>query len=92
MTWTKLGLLYLHYGDLELANQTFNRVQTLDAEYTLAWLGQALVAIAHGYDADATILLEHAVTLTMSVVSSSDFHGLRFTLVSFYGRISRLQI
>lgn len=69
MTWTNLGLLYLHEKDLELANQALFRAQTLDPEYTLAWAGQALVATANGHHADSTTLFEHAVTLPSAVVS-----------------------
>ncbi|KAJ7782973.1 TPR-like protein [Mycena metata] len=67
MTWTNLGLLYLHENDLELANQALFRAQTLDPEYTVAWVGQALVATANGHHTDSTTLFEHAVTLAFAV-------------------------
>lgn len=69
VTWTNLGLLYLHHNDLELANQALFRAQTLDPDYALAWIGQALVATANEHDIDAKTLLEHAVSLTASVAS-----------------------
>lgn len=70
LTWTNLGLLYLHQKDLELANQALFRAQTLDPECTIAWVGQALVATANGHHSDSTTLFEHAVTLASVVVSS----------------------
>ncbi|EJD03262.1 TPR-like protein [Fomitiporia mediterranea MF3/22] len=63
-TWTSLGLLYLHNADLELANDVLLKAQTLDPDYTLAWVGQGLVASANGHDGDANALFEHAVGLT----------------------------
>jgi superkiller protein 3 len=67
--WTHLGLLYLHHNDLQLANEALLRAQTLDPDYTLAWVGQALVAAANKHDTDAKNLLEHAVSLPSDVVS-----------------------
>ncbi|TDL26128.1 TPR-like protein [Rickenella mellea] len=66
-TWTNLGLLYLHENDTELANEAFLKAQTLDPGYTLAWVGQALVATANGHDPEARALLEHAVGLSADV-------------------------
>ncbi len=71
-TWTHLGLLYLYHNDIELANEALYRAQTLDPDYTLAWVGQALVATANGHESDAKALLEHAVGLASSVVSLRD--------------------
>lgn len=67
-TWTNLGLLYLYHSDVELANEALYRAQTLDPDYTLAWVGQGLVAVANGHDVDAQTLFEHAVTLSADVV------------------------
>ncbi|KAL0956081.1 hypothetical protein HGRIS_002250 [Hohenbuehelia grisea] len=66
-TWTNLGLLYLYHGDTELANEALYRAQTLDPDYTLAWIGQALVALTNGHQTDSESLLEHAVSLNESV-------------------------
>lgn len=66
--WTNLGLLYLYYNDLELANEALLRARILDPDYTLAWVGQAIVAAENGHDADARGLLEHAVGLSADVV------------------------
>lgn len=63
VTWTSLGFLYLHYEDHELANEAFFRAQTLDPDFTLAWVGQGLVATLNGHDSDARNLFEHAVSL-----------------------------
>ncbi|OAX37205.1 superkiller protein 3 [Rhizopogon vinicolor AM-OR11-026] len=65
--WTKIGLLYLYHNDMELATQAFLKAQTLDPDHTVAWIGQALVAIENGHEADAHSLLEHAVGMTADV-------------------------
>ncbi|KAF5351978.1 hypothetical protein D9756_007386 [Leucocoprinus leucothites] len=67
VTWTNLGFLYYHHEDLELANEAFFRAQITDPDYSLAWLGQALVATANGHEFDAQTLLTHATTLTTSL-------------------------
>ncbi|EJD52731.1 TPR-like protein [Auricularia subglabra TFB-10046 SS5] len=61
--WASLGILYLHHGDLELANQALLKAQILDPDFTLAWGGQALVATKNAHFQDARTLLEHAVRL-----------------------------
>ncbi|TFK44590.1 superkiller protein 3 [Crucibulum laeve] len=71
-TWSNLGLLYLHHGDLELANETFYRAQVLDPDSALAWVGQALVALANKHDTDAMVLLEHAIGLS-SPIAGADY-------------------
>ncbi|KAH0589327.1 hypothetical protein H2248_005088 [Termitomyces sp. 'cryptogamus'] len=65
--WTSLGLLYLHYNDTELANEALYRAQTLDPDYAVAWIGQALVATRNGHNVEAAALLEHAIGLTPNV-------------------------
>ncbi|KAG8213777.1 superkiller protein 3 [Butyriboletus roseoflavus] len=67
MTWANLGLLYLYHNDLELANEALQRAQILDPDYTLAWVGQAMVAATNGHNGDARGLLEHAVGLSADV-------------------------
>ncbi|KAF8557962.1 superkiller protein 3 [Imleria badia] len=67
VAWANLGLLYLYHDDLELANEALLRAQILDPDYTLAWVGQAMVAATNGHDADARGLLEHAVGLSADV-------------------------
>ncbi|KAG6820878.1 hypothetical protein H0H93_010222 [Arthromyces matolae] len=65
--WTSLGLLYLYYNDIELANQALHRAQTLDPDYAMAWIAQALIATQNGHDADAVAILEHAIGLAPNV-------------------------
>ena len=65
--WSNLGLLYLHHNDVQLANEAFDRAQTLDPDYAIAWIGQALVAVANGRSTEATGMFEHAVTLTANM-------------------------
>lgn len=67
--WTYLGLLYLHQEDADLANQAFYRAQVLDPDYSLAWVGQGLVATVNGHEPDAHALFEHAHNLSADVVS-----------------------
>ncbi|KAG2046495.1 protein prenylyltransferase [Suillus hirtellus] len=67
VAWTKIGLLYLYHNDIDLATQAFTKAQTLDPDHTLAWIGQALIAITNGHEADARTLLEHAVSMTADV-------------------------
>lgn len=67
--WANLGLLYLHNDDLVLANEAFLKAQTLDPDFTLAWVGQGLVASANGHEDDANALFEHAVGLMADLVS-----------------------
>lgn len=69
VTWTNLGLLYLHHNDVELANEALYRAQTLDPDYAIAWIGQALVATANGHESEAAAMFEHAVGLTANVVT-----------------------
>ncbi|TFK54052.1 TPR-like protein [Heliocybe sulcata] len=63
-TWTNLGLLYLHNEDQELAREALSRAQTLDPDYVLAWLAQALLALSYGKDVEARAIFEHAVGLS----------------------------
>ncbi|KAG8900967.1 Superkiller protein 3, partial [Tulasnella sp. 403] len=65
--WTNLGLLYLHHNDLELANHAFYRAQVLDPDYSLAWVGQAIVASRNNHNVEARALLEHAVGLSANI-------------------------
>jgi len=60
--------LYYHHADLELAKEAFSRAQVTDSDYSLAWLGQALVAIANGEESDAQTLLTHAASFTTGLV------------------------
>ncbi|KXN90207.1 Superkiller protein 3 [Leucoagaricus sp. SymC.cos] len=77
VTWTNLGFLYYHHADLELANEAFFKAQVTDPDYSLAWLGQALVATANGHDLDAQTLLTHATTLTSSLADVDIEYAIR---------------
>ncbi|KAF9245024.1 superkiller protein 3 [Melanogaster broomeanus] len=71
--WNALGSMY--FMDKPKAAQHAyvkaleHDTKILDPDYTLAWVGQALVATANGDDSDARTLFEHAVSLTADVVS-----------------------
>jgi len=56
-------LLYLEHGDKELANQALFRAQLLDPDLSMAWGGQAMVALANGHMKDARSLMAQAVAL-----------------------------
>jgi len=60
----------MYYDDVELASEAFYRAQTLNPDYTLAWVGQGIVATAHNHDHDAKAIFEHAITLMVNVVRS----------------------
>ena len=57
-----MGLLYLLHSDLELANQTFSKAQSLDPDYVPAWVGQAFVANLWGSD-ETVELFEHSYNI-----------------------------
>ncbi|BGP48364.1 Superkiller protein 3 [Rhodotorula kratochvilovae] len=61
--WTNLGLFYLVHGDEDLANQAFLKAQVLDSDWAAAWVGQATLADLAGHAVEASVLLEHAVSL-----------------------------
>ncbi|KAH3666474.1 hypothetical protein OGAPHI_003470 [Ogataea philodendri] len=58
--WTHLAVLYMHYGDMDLANQCFLRVQSLAPGQSSCWTGRALVEEANGNEQNASQLLTHA--------------------------------
>ncbi|KAK7056865.1 Superkiller protein 3 [Paramarasmius palmivorus] len=72
VTWTNLGLLYFYHNDFELANEAFYMAQSSDPDYSLAWLGQALLASASGHEPGAIAILEHAVGL-VNIVPEADY-------------------
>ncbi|GEM07180.1 hypothetical protein Rt10032_c02g1197 [Rhodotorula toruloides] len=61
--WTNLGLFYLVHGDEELADQAFLKAQVLDPDWAAAWVGQSTLADMAGHAVEASVLLEHAVSL-----------------------------
>ncbi|KAG6829553.1 hypothetical protein H0H92_004222 [Tricholoma furcatifolium] len=88
VAWTSLGLLYLHHDDVELANEALYRAQTLDPDYAVAWIGQALVAMRNGHEVEAAAMFEHAIGLTPNIPEGD----LEFASRSFYRyRVSSFQ-
>ncbi|KAF8629945.1 hypothetical protein AX15_003181 [Amanita polypyramis BW_CC] len=87
VNWNNLGLLYLHHGDLELANESFIRAQTLDPENSVSWIGQALLRSMSGLDSETHELLAHAVTLN-SIKPEVD---LRFAQSTFHKHLTSLE-
>ncbi|KAF5389426.1 hypothetical protein D9757_004371 [Collybiopsis confluens] len=71
-TWANMGLLFFHHNDIDLANEAFYRAQSADPDCTVAWLGQALVAMASGHSKGATSILEHAIGLS-NIVPEADY-------------------
>ncbi|GAC95416.1 hypothetical protein PHSY_002992 [Pseudozyma hubeiensis SY62] len=71
--WTNLGLLYFHHGDVELANESLIKAQTVDPDYGAAWVGQALVAQHFGDHRASRVLFEHAVSLTEGSLQEADY-------------------
>jgi superkiller protein 3 len=65
-TWTNLGALYLLQNDTELAHQAFSRAQSQDPEYSLAWVGEGLVALLFGDPKEALSHFTHAFELSES--------------------------
>ncbi|KAK6533617.1 Superkiller protein 3, variant 2 [Orbilia ellipsospora] len=64
--WTNLGTLYMLHEDYQLANEAFTRGQSADPDYSHAWVGQGLVALATGQTDEAPGLFEHAFQLSAS--------------------------
>lgn len=71
--WTNLGLLYLHHSDVELANESFIKAQTVDPDYGAEWVGQALIAKQFGDHRASRVLFEHAVSLTEGSLHEADY-------------------
>ncbi|KAK1779615.1 hypothetical protein QBC45DRAFT_411063 [Copromyces sp. CBS 386.78] len=62
--WANLATLALAQGDLGLANEAFTRSQSTDPDYSLAWLGQGVVALLTGNEKDARGLFTHAMEIS----------------------------
>lgn len=65
-TWTNLGALYLLQNDTELAHQAFSRAQSQDPDYSLAWVGEGIVALLFGDATEALSHFTHAFELSES--------------------------
>lgn len=65
-TWTNLGALYLLQSDYELAHTAFSRAQSQDPDYSLAWVGEGIVALLTGDTKEALSHFTHAFELSES--------------------------
>ncbi len=65
-TWTNLGALYLLQNDPELAHQAFSRAQSQDPDYSLAWVGEGIIALITGNSVEAYSHFTHAFELAES--------------------------
>ncbi|PNS21345.1 Superkiller protein 3 [Sphaceloma murrayae] len=74
-TWTNLGVLYLINNDHELAHQAFGRAQSTDPDYAHAWIGEGLIALAIGQQAEALSHFVHAFEISdsSSLISKKAF-------------------
>ncbi|KAK4192216.1 hypothetical protein QBC35DRAFT_399909 [Podospora australis] len=81
--WTNLGVLALHQGDLQIANEVFTKAQSADPDYALAWLGQGLVALLMGNQSEARGLFVHA----MEISPSSSLASRRQYAVSMFDHV-----
>ncbi|KAL8663254.1 MAG: hypothetical protein Q9202_004003 [Teloschistes flavicans] len=62
--WTNLGIFYLIEGDIQLANDSFARAQSVDPDYAQAWLGQGLLAAQLGESNESRTLFTHAFEIS----------------------------
>ncbi|USP73452.1 Superkiller protein 3 [Curvularia clavata] len=65
-TWTNLGALYLLQNDTELAHAAFSRAQSQDPDYSLAWVGEGIIALLTGDANEALSHFTHAFELSES--------------------------
>ncbi|CAN9104168.1 unnamed protein product [Alternaria alternata] len=65
-TWTNLGALYLLQNDHELAHTAFSRAQSQDPDYSLAWVGEGIIALLTGDSNEALSHFTHAFELSES--------------------------
>jgi superkiller protein 3 len=65
-TWTNLGALYLLQNDTELAHAAFSRAQSQDPDYSLAWVGEGIIALLTGDSNEALSHFTHAFELSES--------------------------
>lgn len=59
-----MGFFYLKHKDIELANKSFLRAQTIEPELSEAWLGQAILALEHNDFSAAKSLINHTVSIS----------------------------
>ncbi|CAF0802751.1 unnamed protein product [Rotaria sordida] len=63
IVYTNLGFLYYRHENIELANKAFSKAQQTDPMYSLAWIGQALIAEKIDYN-ESIDLYRHCVDLS----------------------------
>jgi tetratricopeptide (TPR) repeat protein len=61
--YTNLGFLYYRHENMQLANKAFSNAQQTDPMYSLAWIGQALIAEKIDYN-ESIDLYRHCVDLS----------------------------
>lgn len=69
--WFNLGMLYIKYGDFELANECFVRAQSIAPSISIAWIGQAIVAAEKKDDVTSRNLFTHSYILSKGCNPSS---------------------
>lgn len=40
VSWSNLGTLYLQHNHVQLANEAFQKAQSVDPKYSQSWIGQ----------------------------------------------------
>jgi superkiller protein 3 len=62
--WFNLGILYIKYHDYELANECFVRTQSIAANTSIPWIGQAIINKESGNLTVAKNLFTHSYVLS----------------------------
>lgn len=62
--WSNLAVLYLKYGDLELAKQAFLKAQSLQPDLSTSWIGDAIMAQIEGDSETANRLFAHGLVIS----------------------------
>lgn len=62
--WTNLAAFYLRHGDIELAQEAFEKATSLAPDQSISWLGNALAADMTGDSGAASRLTTHAYILS----------------------------
>ncbi|CAH7684460.1 hypothetical protein PPACK8108_LOCUS18613 [Phakopsora pachyrhizi] len=84
IAWANLGFFYLTHSALDLANEAFLRSQTVEPEWSLAWLGQALIAyLNHDHD-ESFRLAEHAYSLSLDSTNLIETYFATISLKRFF--------
>ncbi|KNF03722.1 hypothetical protein PSTG_03244 [Puccinia striiformis f. sp. tritici PST-78] len=70
IAWTNLGFFYVTHSDLELANEAFERAQLIEPDWSLSWMGRALIASLSDQQDKAGELVEHAYSLSLGSITT----------------------